>query len=236
MYCKVSLSALALAIHGATAQVDHRYYGNNFAVGYASGGTNRITKATWSLSPPPTPNIPSAPNDISASLWIGIASSGTSSPLVQPLLKWTVDQWSAGCGAKTDEWCVGNFNSTGEQLANQPFVTVPKGSSLSFEIESTADNMVSQKVSIDGNLVSSQTNAVDGSLAFLYSSNECWRNACGAINAYSWDSVTITLNEADNSFGETLDLRGANGSFLASDNGKVWTGTFNIDADYFPRQ
>lgn len=50
----------------------------------------------------------------------------------------------------------------------------------------------------------------------------------------AWDNVTITLNEADESFGKSVQLTGASGSFSTSDNGKTWTGTVKIDADHFP--
>lgn len=50
----------------------------------------------------------------------------------------------------------------------------------------------------------------------------------------AWDNVTIILNEADESFGKSVQLTGASGSFSTSDNGKTWTGTVKIDADHFP--
>lgn len=50
----------------------------------------------------------------------------------------------------------------------------------------------------------------------------------------AWDNVTITLNQADASFGKNVQLTGASGSFSTSDNGKTWTGSVKIDADHFP--
>lgn len=140
---------------------------------------------------------------------------------------------------------------------------------MSIIVDTTKDKKASQKVWIDGKLVSSQTDTMDGYPAYLYSSNECYKNQCGSINAYcklplehppirrgcqaplmydlvrpgplsnlfflsAWDNVTITLNEADESFGKSVQLTGATGSFSTSDNGKTWTGTVKIDADHFP--
>ncbi|KAG6365600.1 hypothetical protein INS49_007211 [Diaporthe citri] len=132
------------------------------------------------------------------------------------------------------ELCVNASTFTGEEQVAQPYVPVPKASLLSFEIDTTEDKKASQKIWIDGKLVSSQTDTMDGYPAYLYSSNECYKNQCGSINAYSWDNVTITLNEADESFGKAFQPTGASGSFSTSDNGKTWTGTVKIDADHFP--
>ncbi|KAK7702055.1 hypothetical protein SLS64_009916 [Diaporthe eres] len=236
MYSKVVLSALALAIHGASAQYDDWSFGNMFTVGPVSGNSNWIKKATWSLTPPPPPTSSTAPNgdDMFASIWIGISPTVSSGTLVQPLLNWSVNQKSQGCDAADDEWCVNASTFTGEEQVAQPYVPVPKASSLSFEIDTTEDKKASQKVWIDGKLVSSQTDTMDGYPAYLYSSNECYKNQCGSINGYPWDNVTITLNEADESFGKAVQLTGASGSFSTSDNGKTWTGTVKIDADHFP--
>lgn len=105
---------------------------------------------------------------------------------------------------------------------------------ISITVDTTEDNKASQKVWINGELVSSQTDTMDGYPAYLYSSNECYKNQCGSINAYSWDNVTITLNVADQCFGKSVELTGATGSFSTPDNGKTWTGTVKIDADHFP--
>lgn len=51
-------------------------------------------------------------------------------------------------------------------------------------VDTTEDKKASQKVWIDGKLVSSQTDTMDGYPAYLYSSNECYKNQCGSINAY----------------------------------------------------
>lgn len=51
-------------------------------------------------------------------------------------------------------------------------------------VDTTQDKKASQKVWIDGELVSSQTDTMDDYPAYLYSSNECYKNQCGSINAY----------------------------------------------------
>ncbi|KAG8161793.1 hypothetical protein KVR01_008780 [Diaporthe batatas] len=215
MHSKAALSALALAIHGATAQFEAWAFGNMFTVGPASGNRNWIAKATWSLTPPPPPTDSTAPcgDNMFVSIWIGISPTASSGTLVQPLLNWSVNQKSQGCDAADDEWCV---------------------DASTFTVDTTEDKKASQKVWINGELVSSQTDTMDGYPAYLYSSNECYKDQCGSINAYFWDNVTITLNEADESFGKNVQLSGSSGSFSTSDDGKTWTGTFKIDADHFP--
>lgn len=54
----------------------------------------------------------------------------------------------------------------------------------SIIVDTTEDKKASQKVWIDGKLVSSQTDTMDGYPAYLYSSNECYKNQCGSIDAY----------------------------------------------------
>lgn len=70
---------------------------------------------------------------------------------------------------------------------------------------------------------------------YLYSSNECYQNVCGTLSNYSWENITITLSEADQSFQNTISNHGARKSGMTTaDGGKTWhINSFVIDRDYF---
>jgi hypothetical protein len=59
--------------------------------------------------------------------------------------------------------------------------------------------------------------------AVFYGAKECYLQSCGTLGAYSWTNITITLSEADSSFGNTLTLTNATSDgFTTSDGGITW--------------
>lgn len=139
---------------------------------------------------------------------------------------------------------------------------VPASASLSFSITVSADKKAVQKVWMNGELVSSQTDTMKGLPLYAYGTNECYTGDggdCGSMKAYSkltppwaplpalsdhslvtgltriqaWSNVTIELAEADSSFGDTLYDLGTSTKLSTSDSGKTWTGSFTINADDF---
>lgn len=70
---------------------------------------------------------------------------------------------------------------------------------------------------------------------YIYSSNECYLDACGTLAAYSWKNMTIHLSDADLDFQNTIALDGARDSGMTTpDNGKTWhINSMRIDRDYF---
>ncbi|KAE8152967.1 hypothetical protein BDV25DRAFT_150220 [Aspergillus avenaceus] len=226
---------LSLALRAAALYEDW-HFGNMFAIGPASNA--QITKATYSLTPPAVPcgSVQEKSEAPWLSIWVGVSASMSdqTADLFQPLLNWSPDQEAQGCPATAEEWCVATSTYHLSGQVQQPYITVPNKSQIDFTI--TVDsNEITQEVSIAGEQVSKQSDDKSVSPTFLYSSNECYLNSCGTVAGYSWDNLTIHLNQADPNFGETLILYNATSSGLTtSDEGKTWHAeSIKINEDYF---
>ncbi|KAF6811002.1 hypothetical protein CMUS01_13349 [Colletotrichum musicola] len=232
--------AVPLAARAVAAQYDDWKFGNMFNIGPASSA---IAKATWSLVPPSIP-CGTVTQDKKAqpwmSIWVGISQSlsDQGTDLFQPLLNWAPNNAQEGCPASNSEWCVAasTYTGAGIQVA-QPYVAIPSKSDIDFELSHDASKGVSQKVWINGALVSQQTDKDTNGKAptYIFSSNECYKGTCGTLDAYNWSNLTVTLTKADPNFGKTLQLTGASSSGLkTSDNGKTWhADSIKINQDYF---
>ncbi|KAF4969069.1 hypothetical protein FSARC_3631 [Fusarium sarcochroum] len=233
------LAAVAvLAAQGVAAQYEDWKFGNLFMLGPAKSA---IKKATYTLTPPPIPcgtQVDDPSHQPWMSIWVGISQSMSDqgAGLFQPLLNWAPNNEQEGCPAPNDAWCVAasTFDS-GSQIA-QPYVEIPKGSPVDFEI--TYDgSAVTQVVTINGKVVSKQTdnNSGSGEPTWIYSSNECYLGACGTIQEYTWDNLVVELTSADPAFGETLNVNGGDSTGInTSDGGKTWKAdSIVISKDYF---
>ncbi|KAJ0306047.1 hypothetical protein Brms1b_010598 [Colletotrichum noveboracense] len=204
-----------------------------FNLGPAS---NAIAKATYTLVPPSIP-CGTVVADKNAqpwmSIWVGISQSlsDDSTDLFQPLLNWAPNNAQEGCPAANDAWCVAASTFTGTEQVAQSYVAIPNKSNVDFELTYDASKGVTQKVWINGALVSQQTDKDKNGKAptWIYSSNECYSGACG------WSNLTVTLSEADSNFGDTLQLTGGSSSGIkTTDGGKTWhADSIKINEDYF---
>ncbi|KAB2570659.1 hypothetical protein BFW01_g5740 [Lasiodiplodia theobromae] len=228
------LPVLALAL-GAAADQDW-HFGDTIYMGPTSGSTY-LKKLTYSLVPPAVPTD-SSQSDAWLSIWVGISASQSdnSIPLMQPLLNWAPDNAAQGCPADNDAWCVAASTLLPTGQTDEPYVAVPIGSTLDFEIETTSSGTVSQKVSINGEVSSTITNSNIGeNPKWVIASNECYSNQCGSLDGYTWANMTITLSAAEESFGDSLSMTGATSDgFTSSDNGLTWTGSIKFNADKWP--
>ncbi|KJK63814.1 hypothetical protein P875_00064764 [Aspergillus parasiticus SU-1] len=229
---------LALALRAAATTKDSWAFGNGF---YSGPATNaHITKATWSLVPPTVPQgveVQDSSDQVWVSLWIGLqhTNGDDSSYLYQPLLNWSPDQESQGCPATVEEWCVAASTYTPNGQNGQAYVTIPTGTQVDFEV-TVENSKVYQTVTMDGKVVSKETDDLDAELLYLYSGDECYTGSgnCGTLEAYSWNNITIHLSAEDEKFGDTLFLyKGSNSSgFTTSDGGKTWHAeSINIEQD-----
>ncbi|GFG23522.1 hypothetical protein IFM61606_03405 [Aspergillus udagawae] len=227
-YAYISIP-LTLAL-GATASMpaDSWVFGNSlFYLGPPTGAS--ITKATYSLVPPDVPSgvKVSSPSDLVwVSVWVGASSTNgdANANLYQPLLNWSPDQESQGCSANNTEWCVAASTYTPDGQVGQAYVPVPPKTKLDFEI-SVENNKVYQTVTMNGGMISQQSDALDNGLKYLYSSNECYTGSgnCGLLPGYNITNLTVTLSAADESFGETMALYSStDAGFATTDNGKTW--------------
>ncbi|KAF4781303.1 hypothetical protein HER10_EVM0009988 [Colletotrichum scovillei] len=235
-----SIAVLPLAARiVAAGKYDAWKFGNMFTLGSDS---SVITKATYTLVPPSIPCgtvISNKDDQPWMSIWVGISQSVSDqgSDLFQPLLNWAPDNSAAGCPASNTEWCVAASTFTGSTQVAQPYIAIPSKSDVDFELVYDASKGVTQKVWINGAMVSQQTD-VDGNgkaPTYIYSSNECYQGACGTLPAYSWSNLTIVLAKADKTFGDSLQLTGATSTGIkTTDDGKTWhVDAIKINQDFF---
>lgn len=239
---RTNTTALALlAAAGARAEDTSWYsnyeYGNMFYLGPTTNGAY-IVKATYSMAPPSTPcGYATSGGNEELALWIGIQNDPIGVDVldenfVQPLLNWAPDQESTGCSASETEWCVtaSTYSTSGQSSAG--YKPVSAGQQLDFEI--TVDGSVTQTVYLDGEVYSTQTDSSGMQPAVFYGANECYLLSCGTLGSYSWTNISITLSEADASFGDTLTLTNATSDgFTTSDSGLTWTNEkITIAKDY----
>ncbi|RAL09242.1 uncharacterized protein BO97DRAFT_472486 [Aspergillus homomorphus CBS 101889] len=229
---------LVLALRAAAYSADSWTFGYGFYMGPPTSG--QITKATYSIVAPSVPQgatVKDRSDEVWESVWIGVSAtqSDSTNSLYQPLFNWSPDQASQGCSASADEWCVAASTYTPTGQIGQAYVPVPKHSQVDFESMSPTpsptpiyveNNKVYQVVTMDGTVISRQNDALNNPLQYLYSSDECYTGSgtCGTLQGYSWNNITITLSEADKSFGNTLYMIGSTSSdeFSTSDGGKIW--------------
>ncbi|KAI9044511.1 uncharacterized protein KD926_000422 [Aspergillus affinis] len=219
-------TALALAAPAAAGMYDDWHFGNMFVLGPTSDDVS-ITKATYSLETPSVPCGVKQTKDEAPwlSIWVGVSASMSdqSADLFQPLLNWSPDQEAQGCPATDKEWCVATSTYHLSGQVQQPYVTVPNGSKIDFTISVEGDK-INQEVVIDGKTVSKQSDDKSVTPKYIYSSNECYLNTCGLMDAYTWSDVTIELDGKDPNFGETLSfVDGSSDGLTTSDGGKTWT-------------
>ncbi|PYH46637.1 uncharacterized protein BP01DRAFT_338176 [Aspergillus saccharolyticus JOP 1030-1] len=227
---------LAFALHAAAYSTDSWTFGYGFWMGPPASG--QITKATYSIAAPSVPQnatVKDSSDEVWTSIWIGVSAteSGDTDSLYQPLFNWSPDQESQGCSATAEEWCVAASTYTSSGQVGQAYVPVTEDAQVDFEIY-VQDNKVYQIVTMNGKVVSKQNDALTNPLQYLYASDECYTGSgtCGTLPSYSWNNITITLSEADQNFGGTLEMIGSMSSsgFSSSDGGKTW----HADAVVFP--
>ncbi|KAJ5126136.1 hypothetical protein N7448_005448 [Penicillium atrosanguineum] len=198
-----------------------------FYLGPPSGNAH-ITKATYSILPPATPlnATLSASDEPWVSVWVGTSSTAGSmdANLYQPLFNWAGNQESSGCSAGAKEWCVAASTYTPDGQVGSNYVRVPTKTLVDFEIAVVDDNVV-QTVTIQGKVVSKRSDALDASLRYLYSSNECYTGggSCGELNGYKIHNLAVTLSEADTDFASDMSLDGvSDAGFKSTDGGITW--------------
>lgn len=236
MSYSLSLPALFLSVAGLVAADTYPGYefGNMFYLGPTSDG-QYITKATYSIAvpTPPTDYLEANADLTFLALWIGIqdnpnAENVLNMDFVQPVLSWAPDNAHLGCSADIEHFCVaastylGGDSPTQEQ---QAYVVVPSNSTVDFEVSlNSTTTKIDQKVWLNGELVSQQSDAAGMKPAVFYSGNECYNDGCGTLDAYKWENIVITLNAADATFDQTLTLTNAKSSGMTTtDGGKTWT-------------
>lgn len=187
------LAALAMAVGAVADAYDHVEYGNMFYLGPTTNG-QYITKATYSLVPPtpPTDWVKSDEDMTFLALWIGVqddpsqVSSVLNENFVQPVLMWAPIQSNQGCPADVEHFCATTSTYTPSGQSQEPYTAVPSDATVDFEISLNSEtNKIDQKVYLNGELISEQSDSEGMKPAVFYSGNECYYEACGTLPEYS---------------------------------------------------
>lgn len=203
-------------------------FGNSFYLGPWTGGAY-ISKATYSLAAPSViTDYDTSDSSLWVSIWVGVQQSAVdvdNENLVQPLLNWCVDQESCGCDASATEWCVAASTYTPEGQTGQAYVRVPSDAALEFEISvNSSTSMIDQKVWLNGELVSQQSDSKGLKPGVFYSANECSDSNCGTLASFSWTNITLVMSAAVTDLGDYMSYDGASSDGLtSSDGGITWT-------------
>ncbi|KAJ5997932.1 hypothetical protein N7522_009592 [Penicillium canescens] len=205
-----ALVPLVSAMQAMAIDADTWYFGNSLFYLGPPSGNSAITKATYSI----------------VSVWVGASSTAgdDNANLYQPIFNWSLDQESQGCSASADEWCVAASTYTPSGQLGQAYVTVPNNTLVNFEI-AVENGKVVQTVTMDGKVVSKESDALDSPLQYLYSSNECYTGSgnCGSLAGYYINNLTVNLSEADTKFDQAMALDGVtDDGFTTSDGGLTW--------------
>lgn len=75
-------------------------------------------------------------------------------------------------------------------------MVVPASAKLSFSITTTAEKVATQKVWLNGDLVSQQTDTMTGLPFYAYGTTECFTGsggACGSMGTYSKSTFDFRL-------------------------------------------
>ncbi|KAL2810552.1 hypothetical protein BJX63DRAFT_423014 [Aspergillus granulosus] len=217
--------ALLAALGPATAQSTVGF-GPYFSLGPTQSWI-REANTTLVLPTIPTPQLLDR-----LALWPGMGTSG--GDLIQALAVSFADP-NANCGASEGQWCTWASTLQGTQLGGEQVPANPGDGLTMHYVYNDSTGEYDQTVSINGQVVSTLSTS-SGQAQGWGTAVECQDDACqSTVAAHQYASTTITLDSADNSFGNTLALNEADSSGLTtSDNGKTWNvETINIDSHTF---
>ncbi|GLA66351.1 hypothetical protein AtubIFM54640_008558 [Aspergillus tubingensis] len=165
-------------------------------------------------------------------LWPGM-SNGTGDLIQTTLESWPSNSW---CGATTGQWCVrasifgsfGQLDGTGSPVSANDHVRIEYN--LASDGETWTQNVTN---ALTGAALSSYSYAAGPYMTGYGTGTECDSDCTGTVADQLYLNTTITLREADTSFGDTI-ATGAGATYTgltSSEGGKVWNiATISIPA------
>lgn len=185
-------------------------------------GSSWIQEASATLT---LPSIPGS-NSGDIALWSAIMMENQAS-FLQGVSSNSASGSYCGAGA-SNSWCNFAYTLVGSSVENGNAVSASPGSAVRTHYKlNPATNLWDQDVYIDGKLQSSVSTSEGEHGDIFYISIECASGDCATVPAHQWDDVSIVLNNADKSFGQSGGLAfGATGGEMSSeDGGKTWNFT-----------
>ncbi|QKX59685.1 uncharacterized protein TRUGW13939_06825 [Talaromyces rugulosus] len=165
-------------------------------------------------------------------LWPGM-SNGTGDLIQTTLESWSDNSW---CGATTGQWCVraSVFGSFGQLDGTPSPVSGSEKVKIEYILEDDNETWTQLVTNADTGVQLSNYSLASGPYMTGYGTGtECDDSCTGTIAAQQYVDTTITLADADTTFGGTIATAvGASYTGLSSSqDGKIWTiDTINIPA------
>ncbi|KAF9631256.1 hypothetical protein BFW01_g2118 [Lasiodiplodia theobromae] len=168
------------------------------------------------------------PNPITGdvALWSAIMMENEAS-----FLQGVTENAPAGLGYCTDlgsNWCNFAYALIGSDAKNGTPVKAAAGSRIKTHYKLNSETqMWDQNLYVNDELVSTVSTSKGEHGEIFYISIECAAGTCATAPAHSWEDVSITLSQADESFCHTGSWeQGATGGEMStSDGGKTWNFT-----------
>ncbi|KAI6756043.1 hypothetical protein HG530_011779 [Fusarium avenaceum] len=131
------------------------------------------------------------------------------------------------CSSLGNKWC--NFayaliNGSSQPQNGTPIKASPGSRVTTHYKLNSQTQMWDQNVYIDDALVSTISTSQGQHGEIFYISMECAAGTCSTTPAHSWEEVSVTLSQADESFGQNggWDQGATGGEMSTSDGGKTW--------------
>ncbi|PCD25904.1 hypothetical protein AU210_012338 [Fusarium oxysporum f. sp. radicis-cucumerinum] len=145
------------------------------------------------------------------------------------------------CSNLGNKWCSFAYaliNSSSQAKNGTPVKASPGSRVTTHYKLNSQTQMWDQNVYIDDELVSTVSTSKGQHGGIFYISMECAAGTCSTTPAHSWEDVSITLSQADESFGHNggWEQGATGGEMSTSDGGKTWKfTTLEISATDVPR-
>ncbi|KAF1930157.1 uncharacterized protein M421DRAFT_419196 [Didymella exigua CBS 183.55] len=133
---------------------------------------------------------------------------------------------SAWCQDLGSNWCNFAYMLQGTKITNGTPVKASAGDRVRthYKLNSTT-NLWDQNVYINDSLVSQISTSEGQHGKIFYVSVECSTRPCATVPAHSWENISVTLNQADQSFQNSgaWEYGATGGAMSTADSGKTWT-------------
>jgi hypothetical protein len=141
---------------------------------------------------------------------------------------------STWCQNLGRNWCNFAYTLKGSSVTNGTPVKAVTGDKVKTHYKlNSSTNLWDQNVYVNDKLVSHVSTSKGQHGKIFYVSIECAAQPCTTVPAHSWENISVTLNQADQSFKHTgaWEYDATGGAMSTADNGKTWTfGKLNIPA------
>ncbi|KAF9700077.1 hypothetical protein EKO04_001315 [Ascochyta lentis] len=132
---------------------------------------------------------------------------------------------SPWCENLGQNWCNFAYTLKGSSVTNGTPVKAAPGDRVKTHYKlNPSTNLWDQNLYVNDKLVSQVSTSKGQHGKIFYISIECAAQPCGTAPAHSWEDISVTLNEADQTFKSTgaWEHGATGGAMSTADGGKTW--------------